>query len=164
MRTSITNKPVRSPALPSPRRQFRAAQELRKVLADTSSKDYADLRDRAAFVFVTGTLPTHLRTTMTGLLRSMSQVRQEPTALDGLTGSIKLEPHCARSLRVENHPMVEKVKEFIAEGYFVAATRELKSRRPFSRVFLYRESGGEVFKMTVHSNGAIREGWDGIGD
>jgi hypothetical protein len=144
------------------RRAIRLNGALRKVLADHSSKDYVDLRDRAAFVHITGTLPTHLRTHMTSLLRSMTVVRNEPTSLDGEHGSMKIEPHIARSMRLDNHPMVAKAKEFLSEGYKVQGSRDLKARRPFSRVFLYRDAPNGQYKMTVHSNGAIQEGWDGI--
>lgn len=144
------------------RRALRLNSRLREVLAQPESKDYMDLRDRAAFVHITGTLPTHLRENMTALLRSMTVVRSEPTSMDGESGSIKIEPHIGRSIRIEKHPMVEKTKEFLSNGYKVQASRDLKARRPFSRVFLYRESKDGMYKMTVHSNGAIREGWDGI--
>lgn len=144
------------------RRALRVNTALRKVLQAPDSKDYVDLRDRAAFVFVTGTLPTHLRTHMTALLRSMTVVRPEATAMDGESGSMKIEPHIARAMRLERHPMVAKVKEFLDAGYKVQASRDLKARRPFSRVFLYRESKEGMYRMTVHSNGAIQEGWDGL--
>jgi hypothetical protein len=141
------------------RRAVRLNGKLRKVLSDPASKDFTDLKDRAAFVFVTGTLPTHLRSPMTALLRSMSVVRGEPTAIDGKSGTVKLEPHIARNMRIEQHPMVAKVAEFVKEGYEVRASRDLKARRPFSRVFLYRETASGAYRMTVHSNGAIQEGW-----
>lgn len=146
------------------RAAIRRNGELRRVLASPQSKDYADLRDRAAFLHVTGTLPTHLRAHMTSLLRSMTVVRPEPTSLDGQHGSMKINPLVGRAIRINQHPMVLKTKEFLAEGYLIAGSRDLKSRRPFSRVFLYRDTPQGQYKMTVHSNGAIQEGWDGLDD
>lgn len=140
---------------------FKPDAELGRVLAQTDSKDHADLRDRAAYVAITGTFPTHLRPHMTGLLRKMSHYSLTPAALDKRGGSMGLEPTIAAQLKLDQHPMVIKAQEFVNQGYLIQASREVKARRPFSRVFLYRATeDGAVSKLTVHLNGAVLEGWD----
>jgi hypothetical protein len=134
--------------------------ELSRVLSTPDSKDYRDLCDRAAYVMITGTFPTHLRPHMTGLLRKVSHYSLTPAALDGRAGSMGLDPAMAARLGLTQHPMVAKAKEFVDQGYLIQASREVKARRPFSRVFLYKiAEGGEVAKITVHLNGAVLDGW-----
>jgi hypothetical protein len=64
------------------------------------SKDFNDLRDRAAYVHVTGAMPTHLRTYMTELLNKISRF----TGAKG--NSIEIARQNATMLGLENHPMV----------------------------------------------------------
>lgn len=135
--------------------------ELGRVLHDPDSKDHHDLCDRAAYVLITGTFPTHLRPHMTGLLRKMSHYSLTPAALDGKAGSMGLDPAYAQILKLDSHPMVVKTREFIAQGYLIQASREVKARRPFSRVFLYKaQPDGTALKVTIHLNGAVLDGWD----
>lgn len=133
--------------------------ELSRVLGQPDSKDYHDLCDRAAYVLITGTFPTHLRPHMTGLLRKMSHYSLTPAAMDGRGGSMGLDPAFVARLGLKQHPMVAKVQEFIRDGYLIQASRDVKARRPFSRVFLYRDDEGGPTKVTVHLNGATLDGW-----
>lgn len=45
-------------------------EDLREVLTDPDSKEFSDLRDRMAYVYITGAFPTHLRSYFTNLLRA----------------------------------------------------------------------------------------------
>jgi hypothetical protein len=135
--------------------------EISKTLAQPESKEYADLRDRAAYVMITGTFPTHLRPHMTGLLRKMSHYSLTPAALDGKSGSLGLDATFVDALKLAQHPMVAKAQALIAEGYLIQASRDVKARRPFSRVFLYRtDDTGNPQQITVHLNGATLDGWN----
>lgn len=130
--------------------------ELQRVLADPESRDFKDLRDRAAYVYATGTFPTHLRTLMTSLLQKVSRYSRTPVSLDGHLGSMKLNEETIRLLDLEDHPMVRKVKDYILKGYRIEMARDLKARRPYSKILL-ASPGGE--RITLQVDGSVKEGW-----
>jgi hypothetical protein len=131
-------------------------QELRSILSDPRSKDYKDLRDRAAYVYITGSFPTHLRTLMTSLLRAVTKYSRTPVSLDGSRGSIKLDNEMVDALGLDEHPMIRKVKHYIDQGYRLQPSPfSLKDRRPFSRVYLTKDND----KVIVQADGSVRDGW-----
>ncbi len=127
-------------------------------------KDYADLKDRLAYVYIHGSYPTHLRTWFTKLINMATNTTVEPAALDGAGGAVKVSERVAQQLNLEHHPMVMMVRRYVRDGWRIARSREEHTdRRPYSRVFLYRRvkaaRGTAMQKLTVYVNGAEREGW-----
>jgi hypothetical protein len=130
--------------------------ELSRVLKDPESKDFKDLRDRAAYVYATGSFPTHLRTLMTSLLQKLSRYSRTPVSLDGNLGSMKLNEESIALLELENHPLVRKVKDYVSRGYRIEVAREMKARRPYSKILMVNGSGD---RLTVQVDGSVKEGW-----
>jgi hypothetical protein len=134
--------------------------EAATIPVERDTKDFADLRDRAAYVHATGTMPTHLRTHMTNLLAKITRFTQAPAAMDGAGGSLEVAKHNAVLLDLDDHPMVQKVRDFVKEGYRISVSRELKARRPFGKVFLYRQgANGQVDHLTVQQDGSVLDRW-----
>ena len=124
-----------------------------------------DVRDRAAYVYNTGQFPTHLRQNYTGVLRAVTSYFRKPVSLDGRTGSVLLDKGVVRDLALEEHPMVQAVRERIAEGYQIQPSRGIsgsKARRAFWKVFMFKkdDATGTVDMVTVHGDGAVKKGWD----
>lgn len=124
-----------------------------------NSKDFHELRDRAAFVYATGWLPTHLRDHMHALLAKVTRYSHKPSALDGRGGSVIVTHGKARALKLDNHPMVERVRDYVGEGYNIQARREPRARRPYGKVFLYRRDDGNVEHVTVQRDGSVLNHW-----
>jgi hypothetical protein len=122
-------------------------------------KEVEDFRDRAAFVYITGSFPTHLRRFFVSLLRKATNYAHAPVALDKNSGVIKIRPEVVMQAELHHHPMVMKAREYVREGYRIQTTRGFAERRPFSRVFMYRKSNQGVHKITVKSDGSVKEGW-----
>jgi hypothetical protein len=133
--------------------------DLQTILKDPETKDYQDLRDRAAYVYITGTFPTHLRSYMMSLLRIGTAYSLKPVALDGRSGSMELTPEVRKALDLEDHPMVSRTRDFVNEGYKIFFQRDVNERRPYSKVLLYKKDGGVMHKLVVQADGSILEGW-----
>lgn len=133
--------------------------DLQKILKDRDSKDFQDLRDRAAYVYCTGTFPTHLRTFMMSLLRIATHYQLKPVALDGRSGSMELTPEVRAALDLEDHPMVSRVRDFVEDGYKIFFQRDLSERRPYSKVLLYKKERSGIHKIVVQADGSILDGW-----
>lgn len=130
---------------------------------DILSTPYGEelLRDRAAYMFITGHFPSHLRPKTNGYLRQISHMYRRPTSLDGRFGHRKLKDDAIRALRLNDHDMVKAVREKIREGYFIQKSRGLGTRNGFTKVFMFAvEDGVEVDPITVTLQGAIKPGWD----
>jgi hypothetical protein len=130
------------------------------VLAQRGSKDYQDFRDRAAYVYATGSFPTHLRNYMSALLSRVTRYSRTPVSMDHRQGSMQLQEEIIRELGLDQHPMIRKVRDYVKQGYKIQVSRDLKARRPYSKVFLYRESGTGTDLLTVQADGAIKDRWD----
>jgi hypothetical protein len=124
------------------------------------TKSRADVRDRAAYVFVTGQFPSHLRSNYMGILRAVTASFAKPVALDGRSGSMKLTPEAVTDLDLENHPLVKAVRAKLAEGFLIQPSRGLQARRPFGKVFMYRPTNAGNDLVVVNSEGALKTGWD----
>lgn len=130
------------------------------VFNNPESKEFVDLRDRAAYVLTTGTFPTHLRTLMTGLLRKITTYSRHPVSLDGRMGSLRVVQENIERLGLNDHPMVRKAGDYVKQGYLIQMPRDPKARRPYSKVLLYKNLGGTVFdRLTVQDDGSVKEGW-----
>ena len=119
------------------------------------SKDFYDLRDRAAYIHVTGAMPTHLRSYMTDLLNKISRF----TGAKG-GNQIEIARQNANILGLEDHPMVKNVRNFLNDGYQIMVSRDLKARRPYGKVYLYKDLGhGALSRITVQSDGSVLSNW-----
>lgn len=131
--------------------------EVARIMADPNSKDFQDLRDRAAYVYVTGSIPTHLRTLMNSLLRKLTRYSRTPVSLDGRLGSMQLDAGSIAALSLDAHPLTKKVRQYLNDGYRIAVARDHKSRRPYSKVLLLHPASG--IRLTVQADGSIKDGW-----
>jgi hypothetical protein len=123
-------------------------------------KLWFDIRDRAAYVLVSGALPTHLRPGSVRLLRQMTAISKEPSAIDGSAGAVKLRDSYVRSFRLQEHPLVVQARRYVKQGYHLSVRRGPNERRPFGRVWLYRPvDEARAYKATIHSSGAVQAGW-----
>jgi hypothetical protein len=123
-------------------------------------KEVTDFRDRAAYVYITGSFPTHLRSFFTSLLRKATKYTAEPTAIDGRSGSVAMNMVVIRELDLQNHPMVKKVREYVSHGYNIQQSRGFAERRPYSRVFLFKEiRPGVAHKVSIKTDGSVKDGW-----
>jgi hypothetical protein len=129
--------------------------EIERILADPKSKEFKDLRDRAAYMYITGTHPSHLRTFFTRALTLVSKMHSKPVSFDGLSGMLKLEDRIVQKLDLENHAMVRKVREFVADGYKIKVSRGPNSRKPYTKIFMFK---GPT-QLTVQIDGSILDGW-----
>lgn len=126
----------------------------------TAGKVRDDIRDRAAYVYVTGQFPTHLRKNYTGILRAITAQFTRPVSLDGRSGSIKITSDVVSDLDLESHPMVQEVRRRVDEGFLIRPSGGISKRRPFSRIYMYRNLKDGVEKITVTDEGAVKRGWD----
>ena len=126
----------------------------------TPEKDEEDLRDRAAFVHVTGAFPSHLRAYMNSLLRAVTRYGQGRAGLDGRTSSgFTVAADRISELGLEDHPMVRKARQYVREGYMIELLADPKARRPYSRVYLFKNESGVQKRLTVNLDGSVKEGW-----
>ncbi|MBX9708386.1 MAG: hypothetical protein K2X61_10675 [Caulobacteraceae bacterium] len=126
-----------------------------RILALPGSKHFNDLRDRAAYVHVVGGHPSHLRTFFTQALVLLSDITNGPTALDGRSGVLKMKACAVERLRLNQHPMVLKAREYVSDGWLIRASRGPNERRPYTKVFLLR--GAE--RVAVQIDGSVLTDW-----
>jgi hypothetical protein len=133
-------------------------KDFRPLLAE-GSRTRDEIRDRAAYVYVTGQFPSHLRRNYTGILRAMSQRFRKPVSLDGRSGTLALNGDVAHDLKLEEHPMVREVRHKIAEGFVIQPSRGLTTRKPFGKVFMLKAGRRKTDKVTVQIDGSVLHGW-----
>jgi hypothetical protein len=134
--------------------------DVSRLLHDKDSKDFDDLRDRAAYVYVTGSYPTHLRSYMTSLLAKITRYSRNPVSLDRRLGSMAVDETRATQLGLDEHPMVTKVRDFIKAGYRIQLSRDDETtRRPYTKVFLWRRARHGLERITVQRDGSVKDGW-----
>jgi hypothetical protein len=142
------------------RQELVTNEEIEKMLHDKNTKEFEDLRDRAAYVYVTGSFPTHLRTYMTALLRKLTRYSRTPVSLDRRLGSMQIAQENIVRLGLEDHPLVRKVREYIDKGYQIQLSREdFTTRRPYTKVFMYKRVGMGFDRVTVQYDGSIKDEW-----
>ncbi len=130
--------------------------EIERILEDNRSKEYKDLRDRAAYMYITGTHPSHLRTFFTRALSMISRMHNAPSSFDGRSGSLKLDEDMVRRLGLDLHPMVEKVRDYIRDGWRIRVSRGPNSRKPYTKIFLTKGN----LQHTVQIDGSVLDHWD----
>ena len=124
--------------------------DLQRILADRDCRAHADLRDRAAFVYVTGAYPSHLRTPTNRALTLISESAPDANGERRIVDEVAVRP------RLDHHPMVRRVQTFVAEGYRIKVSRGPNARRPYGKVLVFKD----VDRRTVQIDGAVRDGWD----
>lgn len=122
-----------------------------------AKQQLADYRDQAAFVYVTGIMPTHLRKEANRRLTAACGVATGNTSCDGWRKAFDLRPEIVEALDVSNHPMVQTVRTLVGEGWSIQASRGVNARRPYAKVFLRR--GDE--RRVVQRDGSILMHWPG---
>ena len=83
---------------------------------DVTTKEFRDFRDRAAYVRVTGTFPTHVRAHFNALLCAATEWVKGPSSADERFGHVQVSEDVAHDLQLDQHPMVRRVREEIARG------------------------------------------------
>lgn len=119
------------------------------------------IRDRAAYVFVTGQFPSHLRRTSVEALRHMTSYSRRPVALDRRSGNMQVNAAVVADLELNSHPMVQKTREKIAEGYFIQPSLGINTRRNYWKIYMYKlnPDGLPFGKMIVQADSSIKAGW-----
>lgn len=115
----------------------------------------AHFRDQAAFVYLTGIMPTHLRKEANHRLVAASQFAKGNTCCNGWRKAFDLRPEVVETLDIANHPMVRTVKTLVGEGWSMQSSRGVNARRPYAKVFLRR--GDE--RRVVQRDGSMLIDW-----
>lgn len=140
----------------SPQRLADEYDALARVLSNPESKVFLDLRDRLAYVFVSGSWPCHLRPYFQMLLRRSTFDVRHATSFDGGRGRIKVERTTAIALDLRQHPMVRKVRGLLELGYLIRVPAD--RRRNYWRIYLHNPVCNS--RLIVKVDGAVKESWD----
>lgn len=121
----------------------------------------AKMRDRAAYIFVTGIFPSHLRPETVEALRPMTKYYRRPSSLDGRSGGTILHDDVVEDLEMNTHPMVRKVREKIAAGYLIQRTLGYGRRRNFSKIYMFKLNADNLpfGRITVNGDASVKAGW-----
>ena len=124
---------------------------------------HSEMIDRAAYVYIVGCFPSHLRRTYTDALREMTRYFKKPASLDGRTGHIYLRRDIVEDLQLEQHPMVMAVRRRLSQGYLIQPSRGFASRRNYWKIFMFQTSpaapGIPVAQITIKHDGSEKQGW-----
>ncbi len=147
--------------LPETSTALRDALVSRGGLSQIAGKKlWADVRDRAVYVAVTGAFPSHLRPETLTILREATTYSKEPTSIDGESGGVALRPEYRQALDVDSAPLLLKVAEFVRAGWKLAPVRDEKARRPYGRIWLFKPvSVYSAQRCTIHASGAAQAEW-----
>jgi hypothetical protein len=115
----------------------------------------ANFRDQAAFVFLTGIMPTHLRSAANRKLVDACETAQGTTACGGWRKAFDLKSEIIEALDLLNHPMVQAVEALVKDGWSIRASRGVNERRPYTKVFLRR---GDT-QWAVQRDGSVLMDW-----
>lgn len=124
---------------------------------DRAKQKLADFRDQAAFVYLTGIMPSHLRKEANRRLVAACGVATGNTCCNGWRKAFDVRPEVVDALDLPIHPMVRAVETLVGEGWSIQASRGVNARRPYAKVFLRR--GDE--RRVVQRDGSILMHWPG---
>ncbi len=136
--------PPRGDPRVDPRQVFR-------IMARENTKKFADLRDRVAYMYVTGAHPTHLRPYFTGALNILSQ----PCAASGRFGPFLIESSAVHTLGLRRHPMVMETRRLVSEGWRLVVSLGPNARRPHTTLYFARDRR----RLMLSSEGWTKPGW-----
>lgn len=114
------------------------------------------MRDRVAYIHVTGCNPSHLRKITQDFLAVMTSFFKGPLP-EPKVGPIVINPDVLEFLDIEAHPLVKKVNEFYRRGYRINVPGG--ERRRYSAVRMEGAINGKRSRITVQSDGSVLEGW-----
>ncbi|MBB5744814.1 hypothetical protein [Brevundimonas variabilis] len=129
--------------------------DIDRILAAPKSKEFKDLRDRVAHMYLTKTFASHLRVFSTGALRVVSSKRDVVDAPPDVAGPLRVADDVVEALALDSHPMVLKVREQQAARWQIRVSLGPNERKPYTKVFMSRD--GE--KSTVQIDGSILDHW-----
>lgn len=133
-----------------------------KMVAGT--RYFVEMRDRAAYTYITGNFPSHLRKEYTAALMHFSSLFKKPSSLDGRLGHSLMHPEIVQDLLLARHPMVVEVRRRIATGYLIQGSRGFGTRNGYHNIFMFKLGMGKnvVDRVTVKLDGAVKQGWGGV--
>ncbi len=114
-----------------------------------------NFRDQAAFVYLTGIMPTHLRSEANRKINAACQVSERNTCCGGWRKAFDLRPEVIEALDMLNHPMVRAVEALVSEGWSIQSSRGVNVRRPYTKIFLKRADERRV----VQRDGSLLMDW-----
>lgn len=120
-----------------------------------AAMERAAFRDRAAYLHVTGIMPTHLRPAAREALQSASERSSSTTRCGTWLKAFELKPEVQEALEIERHPLVSMVQRLVDEGWVIQPSPGGRKRRPFGKVFLKR---GEE-RHVVQQDGSLLLYW-----
>lgn len=120
-----------------------------------AAMERAAFRDRAAYLHVTGIMPTHLRPAAREALQSASERSSSTTRCGTWLKAFELKPEVQQAFEIERHPMVSMVQRLVEEGWVIQPSPGGRMRRPFGKVFLKR---GEE-RRVVQQDGSLLLYW-----
>ncbi len=112
-------------------------------------------RDQAAYLHLTGRLPTHLRSAANSTLLDASIRAQGVTPWEAGEKVFELKPETAKELKIEDHPMVRMVDSLVQTGWVIQPSLGSNRRRPYGKIYLKR---GEE-RRVVQRDGSILMHW-----
>lgn len=133
-----------------------AEKDISVVLHDPESQGWRELRDRAAYVYLSGGFPSHLRP---HTVRALRQVVHPVKDHEEGKKALVVADEAVDALQLRSHPMVTTANRFLEKGYRLRLSEEPGDRRPFSRVLVYREVGEGIQKATISIDGGVKSGW-----
>ena len=136
---------------PAKPQQAATVQRVLRMMASENTKAFADLRDRVAYMFVTGGHPTNLRPFFTHALNVLSTWTGKAVGF----GPHVIDRSAVYCLRLREHPLVLETQQLLAEGWRLTVSLGPNKRRPFGN--LYFSLGAD--RLTVNAEGWIRAGW-----
>lgn len=122
-----------------------------RMMASENTRDFSDLRDRVAYMYVTGAHPTNMRSFFTGALNVLSERTNAP----GRFGPFLIDSTAVYTLGLTRHPMVVEARRLMSEGWRLVVSLGPNRRRPFGNLYFSREQ----HRLTLHSEGWIKAGW-----
>lgn len=122
-----------------------------KMMACANTKAFTDLRDRVAYMFVTGAHPTHMRPFFTGALNVLSTC----TNPSGRFGPHLVDSSAVHELDVNSHPLVVEARRLVSDGWRLVVSLGSNARRPYSQLYFAREQ----HRLTLHAEGWTRPRW-----
>ena len=127
------------------------AQAVLRIMADKVSRQFTELRDRVAYVFVTGSHPTNLRPFYTGALNVLSTVARMPSRY----GPLRVDWCAIHELDIRNHPSVTGTKRLLSEGWELVISSGPNKRRSYQNLYFKKNDS----LITLKCDGSIRPGW-----
>lgn len=149
---------VRSRPAPDPMWPYYKQQTFRMRDDETYR---SKMRDKVAYIYITGQFPSHLRKESRQVLQTMITHAPSGTALDRRGGMVKVADEVVADLDLNAHPLVQKVRQKLRQGYFIQKSRGHGTRRNYGKIFMFKlnADGIQVGQITVNGDTSVKEGW-----